>query len=230
MRQVVHQLVQLVRASGRASRERPERHDAGNADRRADRIGGQCRKIAVGDLRARLVHRPRRQADRVAERNRPIDVVERRRRAGRVDAACASSVARRHVVLGEPHADLIAAARLMIDLHEDVRAVHRIRVHPGRDRGSGIPDRGQPRVDRGDVRVRDGHEARLRQLPLLDVAEDECPVALNRTAETCAVLLLVHRQCRSEVAVDIGMHHVRAALRHDVDVPAERASQLRLSA
>ena len=55
---------------------------------------GERLQVAVGELRACLEHRARRQRQRVAEGDRLVDVVEPGGRAGRVEAAGAARVAR----------------------------------------------------------------------------------------------------------------------------------------
>ena len=62
----------LFRRPCRAPGERPERRHAGDADRRPDGIGRQRLQVAVGKLRTGLIDRPRRQRQRVAERERLI--------------------------------------------------------------------------------------------------------------------------------------------------------------
>ena len=71
---------------------------------------------------------------------------------------------------------------------------------------------------------------------------EERPVATNRTADAGSILFLIHRQLRwrqhipgvesgvAKVPIDIAVRCVRAALRHDVDVTAQGASELGLSA
>ena len=130
----------------------------------------------------------------------------------------------------------------MVNLAEQIRAVDRVGVDAGGDGLARVADCRQPRVHDVDVGLRDRREARLVQLPLLEVHEVERAVLRHRTAEAEAVLLLGHRQpgagksvvaievVVAEVAVQIPMRHIRAALRDHVHVPAERPAQFGLPA
>src|SRR5213079_1805235 len=85
-------------------------------------------------------------------------------------------------------------------------------------------------------------EPRLIEQPLLDVREIERSIASKRTANGPAELMLVHRKRVSRqrvrgverVVPDEVVHRtadgIRAALRDDADVAAERAAEFRLRA
>ena len=120
---------------------------------------------------------------------------------------------------------------------------HRVGIEAGRDRRARIADRGQPRVDGGDVRGSDRDEPGLIELALLEVGEVERPVAHDRAAEAGAVLLSGSSAAScpesgfarveaivAEVAVEVAVQRVGAALGDDVDVAAERAAELGLPA
>jgi hypothetical protein len=64
----------------------------------------------------------------------------------------------------------------MIDLPEQVRGMHRIRVDAGRDLRPVIADLIQPRIDGADVRGRDGSQPGLIEHLALDVAKVEGPI------------------------------------------------------
>ena len=100
-------------------------------------VGGAFRS-PYANLRPRLVHRPRRQRQRVAERDRLVDVVEIGRGRWRIGPAGAARVLRADVVQAVADAELIATVELMIDLAEEVRRAHRVRIDAGRDAGARI--------------------------------------------------------------------------------------------
>ena len=76
--------------------------------------------------------------------DRMVDVVQAGRRAGRVQGAGAARVVGGDAIEAVPHRELIGAADLVIDLAEEVRAVHRIGIHTCRHRRTWIADGGQP--------------------------------------------------------------------------------------
>ena len=129
----------------------------------------------------------------------------------------------------------------MIELPEEIDAVNGIWIDPGADRNTRIARRREPRVDRRNILRKDCDQAGLIEKPLLEVREVERPVAQNRAAETSAVLLLVHRKLvpgqgvsRIEVVVtdevvDRAVPGVGSTLRDDIDVPTQRATELRLA-
>ena len=108
--------------------------------------------------------------------------------------------------------------------------------------GPVIADRRQPGVDDVDVVRRDRDQAGLIEPALLDVREVERPVADDgppRLPPYCFWLigsLVPDSALRrveavvAEVAVEVAVQRVRAALGHDVDVAAERAAELGLPA
>ena len=124
MRQVVDELVHPVLPAGGTARKRPERRDALDAHRRSHHIGRRRFQIAVRKLRPRLVDRPRGQAQRIAEGDRAIAVVQGRRRAGRAQSSGAAGVGRRGAVLAVANADVIATRRMVLHLEEHSRPIH----------------------------------------------------------------------------------------------------------
>ena len=105
-----------------------------------------------------------------------------------------------------------------------------------------VTDLCQSRVDRRDVLGRDADDAGLIEHLALEIREVERAVPPQRSAETDAELLLVHRQRRAgqgvlavegivaKKAVQRSVQRVGAALRHDVDIAAECAAELGLAA
>ncbi len=93
----------------------------------------------------------------------------------------------------------------------------------------------------GTVSREDRDEPGLIEQTLLEVREEERAIARQRTTEAAAVLLLVHRQrgagerirrvetVVTDEIVERAPKRVRATLRHDVDVAAERAAELGLA-
>ena len=120
--------------------------------------------------------------------------------------------------------------------------MNRVGIFARGDRRTRIADIRQPRVDRADALRQDRHQPRLVEQALLEVGEEERPIAPDGASEARAVLRLAHRQRRPgqrvrrvetivpHVIVDVAVRGVAAALRDDVDVAAQRAAELGLAA
>ena len=208
-------------------------------------LGGAF-KSPCAHLKARFADGPRRQRPRIAQGQRLIEIVEPRRCRWRIERAGAARVLRDDIVERVADGEILAAAELVIELAEKIHRVDRIRIAARRDGRSRISRRSQPRVDRGDVLVRDRSQACLVENALLDVREIERPIAGNRSTHACAPLFLTHlRLGRSgiaqervvsvhrivtEICVDVAAWRVRAALGNHAHIAAERAAQLRVAA
>ena len=130
----------------------------------------------------------------------------------------------------------------MIDLPEEIHRVNRVGILARLNRRTRVTDVRQPRVYRADALREDRYQSRLVEQALLEVGEEERPIALDGAAKARAVLRLTHRQrgpgqrvWRIEtivphVVVEVAVRGVAAALRDDVDVAAERAAELGLAA
>ena len=130
----------------------------------------------------------------------------------------------------------------MIDLRKGMRRRHRVRVDPGGHRRTAIADSRQARVDRCHGRRGDRHQARLVEIAMLEVAEDERALANQGAANAAAKLILVKRQLCSgqpvgrghriiaEEPIAVRVPGVGAAPRGHVEVPADGPAQFRLTA
>ena len=131
---------------------------------------------------------------------------------------------------------------MVIDLGQAVRHRHRVRIDPGGHGRSAVTDGRQAGVDSRHGRRRDRHQARLVEIAMLEVAEDERPLASQGAAHAAAELILVKRQLCSrqpvgrgqriiaEEAVAVRMPGVRPAPRGHVEVPADGPAQFGLTA
>src|SRR5204862_907603 len=97
----------------------------------------------------------------VADGDAPVDVVERRGRGLRVEAACAPRVLRGDAVLAVADRELIAGAELMIELAEPGRRVDRIRILARRNRRTVVAARRKLCVDGQNGGGQDGDETGL---------------------------------------------------------------------
>jgi len=159
-----------------------------------------------------------------------------------VEAAGPARVLRSDVVEAVADAQLVAPIERMIDLAEDVQAVDRLVEEAGRHDRAGITDRGQPRIDDGDVGVGDRGQARLIEQSLLGVREIERAALRDGAAHARPKLLLRHRQRAprqrvgrverivAERAIGRAAHFVGAAASQHVDIAAQRAAELGLAA
>ena len=135
-------------------------------------VGSASRSECV-NWRAGLVHRPRADGERIAERNRLIGVVQAGRRRRRAEPAGAARIRGGDVVQAVADAHLVAAVERVIDLAPAGSgcrsAGRRGRSQPVR---RGNPRR-QPRVDDRGIGVGDRRQAGLIEQPLLGVHEVE---------------------------------------------------------
>src|SRR5579871_4236718 len=94
------------------------------------------------------------------------------------------------------NAECISLTELMVHLCEEVTAADRVGVERRRcgranlQQWSLVLDGYKLRVDGGSVIRRDGDDAVLIQMALLEVSEVECAIADDRAAETGSVLRL----------------------------------------
>lgn len=237
----VDNFAQFVETPGWRSRQRSEGSHSRDAYRRPDFVGGRRLKVAVPELSARFVHRARGKRHDVAHSDDLVGVVQVGGCAGSAQAARAARVDAGDVIQAVADAELILVAELMVDLGEEIRAVDRVWIDAGRDLRAGISAGEQPGVDGGDVGRRDGHQAGLVQLPLLEIGEVKGSVGDDRSREAGAVLRLRHGQdavgqrvrgveaAVAEIAVEIAVKSIRAALGYDIDVATQRASELGLA-
>ena len=152
VRQVVDDLVHLVHAArwdcptSVPNDATPEMLTAGPTAS----VGGAWRSLYANCARVSLTVR----GDRLSvllNAERPIDVVQAGRGAGRAQRAGAARVLRRDVVLAVSNGELVVAADLVIDLPQEIGAVDRVGIDARRDRRTRIADRREPRVDGADV-------------------------------------------------------------------------------
>ena len=121
--------------------------------------------------------------------------------------------------------------------------MNRIGKQAGGDPRSRISGRGEPRVDCVHVRRCNGNEPALVQDPLLEVREIKRAVVDNRAAEARPVLRLRKRKLAlrqqrivcgepliAQIAVEIPVESIGPALGDHIDVAAQCAAQLGLTA
>ena len=118
VRQVVHDLIEMVPPGGGASRHAPERGDARNTHGGTHGVGRKRLQIAVSELSPGFEHGSRRQRHRVTGGDNLVAVVEAGGGARRVQPSGSARVAGVGVIQAVAEAHLAAAADLMIDLDQ----------------------------------------------------------------------------------------------------------------